>query len=135
VSQPTGSARRSSLSVVVLCFLTIVFDGYDLIVYGSAVPSLLAEPGWNLGPAGAVVGPLFGGWVLASGIGFERNFYGFAVPALAGALLIGLVPRAAAGNEASPTPATIAAATGATGTGTNSGSTDSTDSTKEETTA
>jgi AAHS family benzoate transporter-like MFS transporter len=37
--------------VVALCFLTIVFDGYDLIVYGSAVPSLLAEPGWNMGPA------------------------------------------------------------------------------------
>ncbi|MEN3299150.1 MFS transporter [Pseudonocardia sp.] len=37
--------------MVALCFLTIVFDGYDLIVYGSAVPSLLAEPGWNTGPA------------------------------------------------------------------------------------
>ena len=30
-----------------------MFDGYDLIVYGSVVPSLLAEPGWNLGPAQA----------------------------------------------------------------------------------
>ncbi len=35
--------------VVALCFLTIVFDGYDLIVYGSVVPSLhprvVAVPG------------------------------------------------------------------------------------------
>ena len=31
-----------------------------------------------------------------SGIGFEWNFYGFAVPALAGALLIAMVPRARA---------------------------------------
>ncbi|QYN33502.1 hypothetical protein K1T35_34115 [Pseudonocardia sp. DSM 110487] len=37
--------------MVALCFLTIVFDGYDLIVYGSAVPRLLAEPGWDMGPA------------------------------------------------------------------------------------
>lgn len=51
MSESTGSATRSGLTVVALCFLTIVFDGYDLIVYGSAVPSLLAEPGWHLGPA------------------------------------------------------------------------------------
>ena len=51
-----GSARpgpAAGLIVVAVCFLTIVFDGYDLIVYGSAVPSLLAEPGWDLGPAQA----------------------------------------------------------------------------------
>jgi len=47
------TSRRSGLTVVAICFLTIVFDGYDLIVYGSAVPSLLAEPGWQLGPAQA----------------------------------------------------------------------------------
>ncbi len=32
-------------------FPEIVFDGYDLIVYGSAVPSLLTEPGWSRVPA------------------------------------------------------------------------------------
>ncbi|WP_082538507.1 MULTISPECIES: aromatic acid/H+ symport family MFS transporter [unclassified Pseudonocardia] len=52
MSLSTGPAR-SGLSVVALCFLTIVFDGYDLIVYGSAVPSLLTEPGWDMGPAQA----------------------------------------------------------------------------------
>jgi MFS family permease len=62
VSQVTSPAARSGLVVVALCFLTIVFDGYDLIVYGSAVPSLLKEPGWNLGPAQA--GPI-GSYALA----------------------------------------------------------------------
>jgi len=35
---------------VALGFAAIVFDGYDLIVYGSAVPALLAHPDWNLTP-------------------------------------------------------------------------------------
>jgi AAHS family benzoate transporter-like MFS transporter len=26
----------------------IFFDGYDLVVYGNLVPTLLAEPGWGL---------------------------------------------------------------------------------------
>ncbi|MBV9922576.1 MAG: MFS transporter, partial [Pseudonocardia sp.] len=36
-----------------ICFLMVIFDGYDLIVYGAIVPSLLDEPRWNLGPAEA----------------------------------------------------------------------------------
>ena len=46
-------SSRSGLAVVAICFLTIVCDGYDLIVYGSVLPSLLAEPGWGIGPAEA----------------------------------------------------------------------------------
>ncbi|MET0188970.1 MAG: aromatic acid/H+ symport family MFS transporter [Pseudonocardia sediminis] len=74
----------------------ILVNGYVAVHYPSAVRG--AALGWALGVgrAGAVVGPLFGGWVAASGIGFEWNFYGFAVPALAGALLIALIPRASA---------------------------------------
>jgi AAHS family benzoate transporter-like MFS transporter len=34
--------------VVGLCFAAIVFDGYDLIVYGSVVPALLDQ--WSLTP-------------------------------------------------------------------------------------
>ncbi|MPZ82206.1 MAG: MFS transporter [Actinophytocola sp.] len=41
---------RSPWLVVGLGFAAIVFDGYDLIVYGSAVPALPAEPGWGLTP-------------------------------------------------------------------------------------
>ncbi|MFT3814893.1 MAG: aromatic acid/H+ symport family MFS transporter [Acidovorax sp.] len=53
---------RSGLFVVFLCFLTIVADGYDLIVYGATVPSLLAEPGWHMTPATA---GMVGSWTLA----------------------------------------------------------------------
>ena len=52
---------RSGLFVVLLCFLTIVADGYDLIVYGATVPNLLDQPGWHMtaGTAG-----LIGSWTL-----------------------------------------------------------------------
>ena len=41
--------RQPSRPVVVaICFAAIVFDGYDLIVYGSTVPSLLAYEAWSL---------------------------------------------------------------------------------------
>ncbi|MFD1548063.1 MFS transporter, partial [Nonomuraea guangzhouensis] len=50
-AQPPSAPRGNSLPVVAICFASIVFDGYDLIVYGSVVPSLLAEPSWNLTPA------------------------------------------------------------------------------------
>jgi AAHS family benzoate transporter-like MFS transporter len=78
----------------------ILVNGYVAVHYPAAVRA--TGLGWALGVgrAGAVVGPLFGGWVLTSGIGFEFNFYGFAVPALAGALLIAMVPRARADAKA-----------------------------------
>jgi len=37
--------------VVAICFFVVVFDGYDLIVYGASVPKLLAEPDWHLTPS------------------------------------------------------------------------------------
>ncbi|WP_434666139.1 aromatic acid/H+ symport family MFS transporter [Paraburkholderia sp. A3BS-1L] len=60
VSNLSGWNARS-LFVVILCFLTIAVDGYDLIVYGATVPHLLKEPGWNLTATG--VG-LIGSWTL-----------------------------------------------------------------------
>ena len=41
---------RASLAVVALCFATIMVDGYDLIVYGAVVPSLLGYQEWSLTP-------------------------------------------------------------------------------------
>jgi AAHS family benzoate transporter-like MFS transporter len=48
--------RRSVAAAVTLGFAAIVFDGYDLIVYGSAVPKLLEYQAWDLTPtqAGAI---------------------------------------------------------------------------------
>ncbi|MGW5570341.1 MFS transporter [Nocardia thailandica] len=57
----TVPRTRSGLVVVLLCFLTIVADGYDLIVYGATVPSLLDEPGWGMSTATA---GLIGSWTL-----------------------------------------------------------------------
>jgi AAHS family benzoate transporter-like MFS transporter len=51
INVDSGIPRRSGLLVVAICFMVVVFDGYDLLVYGSIVPSLLEEPGWDLGPA------------------------------------------------------------------------------------
>ncbi|MDQ0141323.1 MFS transporter [Cupriavidus necator] len=53
---------RSGLSVIMMCFLTLVADGYDLIVYGATLPRLLEEPGWGLTPAAA---GMIGSWTLA----------------------------------------------------------------------
>lgn len=43
-------------AVLLLCFFTIVFDGYDLVVYGSTMPSLLAYEPWGITPESA-------GWI------------------------------------------------------------------------
>jgi hypothetical protein len=47
------SRSRNGLVVVALAMSTLVADGYDLIVYGLAVPELLNEPGWELSKHGA----------------------------------------------------------------------------------
>jgi AAHS family benzoate transporter-like MFS transporter len=57
---PTGSGgqgpadgarpRKSAALVILLCFVSIVFDGYDLVVYGAIVPSLLQYEAWGLTP-------------------------------------------------------------------------------------
>lgn len=52
-----GAAERSSVrprksagAVIALCFVAIVFDGYDLIIYGAIVPALLEYNPWELTP-------------------------------------------------------------------------------------
>src|ERR1043165_2440804 len=49
------SARRTTArrtrGVVVSSCRPVVFDDYDLIVYGTVVPSLLADTSWALTPA------------------------------------------------------------------------------------
>ncbi len=46
-------SSRPAWLVTLLCWLIVVFDGYDLIVYGTTIPSLLKERGWGLTPASA----------------------------------------------------------------------------------
>lgn len=51
--------------------------------------------GWALGIGriGAVVGPIYGAYILESGWGLDANFYAFAVPALVGAVTMVLIPQ------------------------------------------
>lgn len=36
-----------------LCWVMVVFDGYDLIVYGTVLPELIKDPAWGLTPSTA----------------------------------------------------------------------------------
>ena len=66
--RPTGLRTRPAWPVILLCWLIVVFDGYDLIVYGTTIPSLLKEPGWGLSAATAgFIGSLaFGGMLVGA---------------------------------------------------------------------
>jgi len=44
----SSAPRNVAPLVTALCWVVVVFDGYDLIVYGTVLPRLLTEPGWNL---------------------------------------------------------------------------------------
>jgi AAHS family benzoate transporter-like MFS transporter len=71
---------------------TILVNAYTAAFY--PVDMRATGLGWALGVGrlGAILGPLYGGFVLASGWGIEANFYAFAVPAVAGALAMLFVP-------------------------------------------
>ena len=40
--------RRSTVGVVVLCWLAVLLDGFDLVVLGATVPSMLEDADWSL---------------------------------------------------------------------------------------
>lgn len=46
----TQAKPRSAAAVVFLCFVAIVFDGYDLVIYGAITPALLKYEPWGLTP-------------------------------------------------------------------------------------
>lgn len=80
---------RPAYVVTVLCWVIVVFDGYDLIVYGTVLPQLLEEPGWGLTPAsagllgslafaGMLVGAVLAG-TIADRIGRRRTILGCTV--------------------------------------------------------
>ena len=71
--------HRAAYVVVALGFGALVFEGYDLIVYGAAVPALLAYQPWALTPAkvGAIGGAaLFGMFLGAPLAGWLSDRYG-----------------------------------------------------------
>lgn len=70
----------------------ILINGYVATHYPATARATAL--GWSLGIGriGAIVGPTYGAWLLASGRGIEWNFYGFAIPAVVGAVIIAAVP-------------------------------------------
>lgn len=67
-------ARRRVVSpwaVIALCALVVVAEGYDLIVYGALLPSLLKEPGWGLtsSTAGTIGSMVYVGMLVGALVG------------------------------------------------------------------
>lgn len=63
---------RTTYTVLLLCFLTIVSEGYDVGVMGVIVPALLHDAQWHLTPmqigemgSAALIGTLFGSYLLS----------------------------------------------------------------------
>lgn len=46
----------------------------------------------SIGRIGGVLGPMYLGWLVAGGIGFEAKFYALAIPAVLGSIFIAFVP-------------------------------------------
>ena len=64
------SGARPVWVVTLLCWLIVVFDGYDLIVYGTTIPHLMKEPGWELSASSAgLIGSLAFAGMLVGALG------------------------------------------------------------------
>lgn len=72
---------------------TILVNAYTAKVYPSSARA--TGLGWALGVGrlGAILGPMIGGVILGSALGFVWNFYVFALLAVVGGVLVLLVPR------------------------------------------
>ena len=127
---PTGSASAASTigwfaaAALFLALLSIKLPGIgvyvsvllagmfvfsaQVLVYayvGHVYPASPAAPRWAPPagrPAGAISGPLIGGWLLTLGLAYPWGFYIFAVVAAIGAVCIALVNRDPAPDEPLP---------------------------------
>jgi len=64
------NGTRPAWVVTLLCWLIVVFDGYDLIVYGTTIPHLMEEPGWELSASAAgLIGSLAFAGMLVGALG------------------------------------------------------------------
>lgn len=86
---PASRFSKGSAAAVLVCWLLVVFDGYDLIVYGTVQSSLIADTGWGLSKAtagtigsmafvGMLIGAIFAGR-MADSWGRRRTILGCAV--------------------------------------------------------
>ncbi len=59
---PRKEARTANWVAFIIC-AALLFDGYDLVVYGTVLPGLLADPS-QIGPFDAAAAGLLGSWAL-----------------------------------------------------------------------
>nr|WP_156524194.1 aromatic acid/H+ symport family MFS transporter [Gordonia sp. LAM0048] len=78
---------------------TVVISGYVTQVMPTDLRGSMLGIGMGLGRFGAVLGPQVGGWVLASGLAIEWNFYVFIIPAAVGPLILFVMPLALAASR------------------------------------
>nr|WP_246223861.1 MFS transporter [Pseudarthrobacter psychrotolerans] len=89
---------------VLVCWLLVVFDGYDLIVYGTVQASLIADTGWGLTKAtagtvgsmafvGMMIGAIFAGR-MSDTWGRRRTIIGCAIVFSIFTILCALSPNA-----------------------------------------
>ncbi|MFE4196067.1 MFS transporter [Paenarthrobacter sp. NPDC056912] len=105
---PAGNAprfSRGSALAVMVCWLLVVFDGYDLIVYGTVQSSLISETDWGLTKVtagtigsmaflGMMIGAIFAGR-MADSWGRRRTILGCAIVFSIFTILCALAPNAA----------------------------------------
>ena len=96
---------KASVLAVLVCWLLVVFDGYDLIVYGTVQSSLISETGWGLTKAtagtigsmaflGMMIGAIFAGR-MADSWGRRRTILRCAVVFSVFTVLCAFAPNAA----------------------------------------
>lgn len=96
--------RAASVAAVVVCWLLVVFDGYDLIVYGTVQSSLINSTGWGLTKAtagtigslaflGMMIGAILAGR-MADIWGRRRTILGCAIAFSVFTLLCAFAPNA-----------------------------------------
>jgi AAHS family benzoate transporter-like MFS transporter len=96
---------KGSAAAVLVCWLLVVFDGYDLIVYGTVQSALISETGWGLSKAtagtigsmaflGMMIGAIFAGR-MADSWGRRRTILGCAVVFSIFTILCAFAPSAA----------------------------------------
>ena len=101
---PASRFSKASAAAVLVCWLLVVFDGYDLIVYGTVQSSLISETGWGLSKAtagtigsmafvGMMIGAIFAGR-MADSWGRRRTILGCAVVFSIFTILCAFAPNA-----------------------------------------
>lgn len=99
----SGLSKQSAIAVLV-CWLLVVFDGYDLIVYGTVQSSLINDTDWGLSKAtagtvgsmafiGMMIGAIFAGR-MSDTWGRRRTIFGCAIVFSVFTILCAFAPSA-----------------------------------------